>query len=108
MVRTVQVDTEALRKASGKGADTRDAVDSWTSRVVKVLARLPAACGNDQYANDFFEGRDGQPGAWEAMEATRDGAEVMSRYCGDLYRAQADQAEAFDAAEETSSRNFGG
>lgn len=108
MAREIQVDTEALRKASGKGADTRDAVGSWTSRVADVLSRLPAACGNDQYAKDFFEGRDGQPGVRVAVEATEEGAGVMYRYCDDLYRAQADQVEAFEAAEEASTRSFGG
>ncbi|NKY54973.1 hypothetical protein [Nocardia flavorosea] len=103
----IEVDLDALRRASAKGADTRDAVESWTSRVVQILSRLPAACGSDDYARDFFEGSAGRPGIRTALEATTEGAGVMQRYAGDVYRAQSDQVDRFSAAEDVSSRSFG-
>ncbi|MFI5719073.1 hypothetical protein [Nocardia sp. NPDC051750] len=103
----IKVDLDALQRASAKGSDTRNAVGSWTSRISEILSRLPAACGNDQYAQDFFEGVNGQPGIRTAVEATADGGDVMHRYADDICRAQADQVEQFSSAEWASSRSFG-
>lgn len=104
----LEVDTEALRKAAGKGADTSDAVDSRESRFVEILSRLwsPAVSGSDQYRQDFEHGAGGQPGFRVGSEAVREGIGVQKQYTGDVSRAQLDFANQLEAAEEASRRSF--
>ncbi|WP_327101029.1 hypothetical protein OIE68_20910 [Nocardia vinacea] len=78
----IGVDPEGMQRASQHADNARLGYERLAAKIASIRERTLACAGDDRYKDDFFDGRDGAPGAGEFLDALEDSAEASAESCG--------------------------